>query len=78
MMKYRLVTPGPAMAPEETLLELAKPIRHHRTAENKKTIAEAISALKEVFATKNDVVLITGSGTAAMEMAVGNVVNPGV
>jgi serine---pyruvate transaminase len=77
MMKYRLVTPGPAMAPEETLLELAKPIRHHRTAENKKTIAEAISALKEVFATKNDVVLITGSGTAAMEMAVGNVVKPG-
>lgn len=77
MMKYRLVTPGPAMVPEESLLELAKPVRHHRTAENKKTIAEAISALKEVFATRNDVVLITGSGTAAMEMAVGNVVKPG-
>ena len=77
MMKYRLVTPGPAMAPEETLLELAKPVRHHRTAENKKTIAEAISALKEVFATRNDVAIITGSGTAAMEMAVGNIVKPG-
>jgi aspartate aminotransferase-like enzyme len=77
MMKYRLVTPGPAMAPEETLLELAKPVRHHRTEENKKTIAEALAALKEVFATKNDVALITGSGTAAMEMAVGNIVKPG-
>lgn len=77
MMKYRLVTPGPAMVPEESLLELARPVRHHRTAENKKTIAEALSALKEVFATKNDVALITGSGTAAMEMAVGNIVKPG-
>jgi aspartate aminotransferase-like enzyme len=77
MMKYRLVTPGPAMVPEESLLELARPVRHHRTAENKKTIAEALAALKQVFATKNDVALITGSGTAAMEMAVGNVVKPG-
>src|SRR5215213_1832662 len=77
MMKYRLVTPGPAMVPEESLLELARPVRHHRTAENKKTIAEALAALKEVFATTNDVALITGSGTAAMEMAVGNVVKPG-
>ena len=24
MMKYRLVTPGPAMVPEESLLELAR------------------------------------------------------
>ncbi|HVJ82374.1 MAG TPA: aminotransferase class V-fold PLP-dependent enzyme, partial [Planctomycetia bacterium] len=77
MMKYRLVTPGPAMAPEETLLELAKPIRHHRTAENKALVAEAIAALKQVFATQNDVAILTSSGTGAMEMATANFVRPG-
>jgi aspartate aminotransferase-like enzyme len=77
MMKYRLVTPGPAMAPPETLLELAKPVRHHRTAENKALIAEAIAGLKKVFCTENDVILLTSSGTGAMETAVANFVRPG-
>lgn len=76
MMKYRLVTPGPAMVPEETLLELARPIRHHRTAENKALLAEAFSLLQQVFVTKNDVVILTSSGTGAMETAVANFVRP--
>lgn len=77
MRKYRLVTPGPAMAPAEALLELAKPIRHHRTAENKALIAEALQKLKEVFVTTGDVVIFTSSGTGAMEAAVANVIKPG-
>lgn len=76
-MKYRLVTPGPSMVPSETLLTLAKPVRHHRTAENKAVMAEAISLLKQVFATKNDVAIFTSSGTGAMETAVANFVQPG-
>jgi aspartate aminotransferase-like enzyme len=65
------------MVPEETLLELAKPIRHHRTAENKALVAETLAALKKVFVTENDVAILAGSGTAAMEMAVANFVRPG-
>lgn len=76
-MKYRLVTPGPSMVPTETLLELAKPVRHHRTSENKALMAEAISLLQQVFCTKNDVAILTSSGTGAMETAVANFVAPG-
>ena len=35
MLKQRLFTPGPTPVPEETLLELAKPVTYHRTAEQK-------------------------------------------
>ena len=76
-MKYRLATPGPAMVPPDTLLELAREVRHHRTPENKALIADAIAKLKAVFCTAGDVVILAGSGTAAMEAAVANVVKPG-
>ena len=32
-MKQRLLTPGPTPVPEETLLELARPVNYHRSAE---------------------------------------------
>lgn len=76
-MKYRLVTPGPAMVPPEALAELAKPVFHHRTPENKAMIKECIELLKETFVTKNDVLLFTSSGTGAMEASIANVVKPG-
>lgn len=76
-MKYRLVTPGPAMVPPEVLLELAKPVKHHRTAENKALIAEAIDGLKKVFCTQHSVALFTSSGTGGMEATVANVIRPG-
>lgn len=76
-MKYRLVTPGPSMVPAETLLAMAKPVRHHRTAENKALMAEAISLLQQVFFTKNDIAILTSSGTGAMETAVANFLRPG-
>ena len=41
-MKPRLFTPGPTPVPEETLLELAKPVTYHRTAEQKQVFAEVV------------------------------------
>lgn len=69
MFKYRLLTPGPTPVPEETLLELAKPVRHHRTAEARQVLAEVLDGLRYVFQTKNDVIPLTCSGTGAMEAA---------
>jgi aspartate aminotransferase-like enzyme len=77
MRKPRLMTPGPAMVPEEVLLELARPVIHHRSNEAKEVITEVIEGLKEVFQTQNDVVILTASGTGAMEAAVVNAVPPG-
>src|SRR6516164_8915899 len=77
MRKPRLMTPGPAMVPEDVLLELARPVIHHRSAEAKEVIVEVIDGLKEVFQTKNEILILTASGTGAMETAAVNTVPPG-
>jgi aspartate aminotransferase-like enzyme len=77
MRKPRLMTPGPAMVPEDVLLELARPVIHHRSNEAKRVITEVVEGLKEVFQTQNDVLILTASGTGAMEAAVVNAVPPG-
>ena len=76
-MKHRLYTPGPTSVPPETLLELARPIIHHRTPEFKAAFAEVQEGLKLVFQTKNDVYVITGSGTSAFEAGLLTCVAPG-
>ncbi len=77
MRKPRLMTPGPAPVPEDVLLELARPVIHHRSAEAKEVITEVSANLKEVFQTKNEVLILTASGTGAMEAAAVNTVPPG-
>ena len=77
MRKPRLMTPGPAMVPEDVLLELARPVIHHRSNEAKQVVADVLEGLKEVFQTKNDVMILTASGTGAMEAALVNAVPPG-
>jgi aspartate aminotransferase-like enzyme len=69
-MKPRLFTPGPTAVPEETLLELAKPVTYHRAAEAKAILAEVTEDLKYVFQTANPVFTLTSSGTGGMEAAV--------
>src|SRR5690348_7696701 len=77
LMKYRLYTPGPTSVPEATLLELAKPVRHHRTAEFRAMFNEVQSNLQYVFQTKQTVYTITGSGTAAAEAGIVSTLAPG-
>jgi len=77
MRKPRLMTPGPAPVPEQVLLELARPVIHHRSTEAKEVITEVTAGLKEVFKTKNDVMILTASGTGSMEAAAVNTVPPG-
>jgi aspartate aminotransferase-like enzyme len=76
-MKYRLLTPGPSPVPEETLLELARPVIHHRTPEFKQILTEVLDGLKYTLQTKHDVVPLTCSGTGAMEAALVNSVPRG-
>ncbi|HUR55412.1 MAG TPA: alanine--glyoxylate aminotransferase family protein [Gemmataceae bacterium] len=76
-MKPRLFTPGPTPVPEETLLELAKPVTYHRSAEAKAILAEVSEDLKDVFQTSNPVFTLTSSGTGGMESAVANTLAAG-
>src|SRR3954466_3240929 len=77
MRKPRLMTPGPSSVPEDVLLELARPVIHHRSAEAKQVITEVAAGLKEVLQTGNDVLILTASGTGAMEAAAVNTVPAG-
>jgi aspartate aminotransferase-like enzyme len=71
-MKFRLLTPGPTPVPEETLLELARPVFFHRTPEFRQLLAEVLEDLRYVFQTKNPVLPLTSSGTGGLEAAVAN------
>src|SRR2546430_917345 len=68
-MKGRLLTPGPTPVPEETLLELARPVFYHRSAQFRQLLAEVTEDLQYVFCTKNPVFTLTASGTGGMEAA---------
>ena len=70
MKKFRLFTPGPCAVPEEVLIEMARPFRHHRTDWFKGLMKAATEKLQQVLQTKNEVIIITGSGTAAAEAAI--------
>ncbi|MCX7941123.1 MAG: alanine--glyoxylate aminotransferase family protein [Endomicrobia bacterium] len=77
MKKYFLLTPGPTPVPPEVSQAEARPILHHRTTEFGKIFVEVIEGMKYVFQTANDVLMVTGSGTAAMEAAVVNLLSAG-
>jgi aspartate aminotransferase-like enzyme len=76
-LKKRLLTPGPTTVPEETLLEMAKPVFYHRSPEFRQLLAEVTEGLQYVFCTKNPVITLTCSGTGGLEAALVNCVPPG-
>lgn len=77
MQKNYLLTPGPTPVPPEALLEMAKPIIHHRTPQFKAMLQEAVDGLRYIFRTKNDVFMFASSGTGAMESSISNLLSPG-
>src|SRR5205085_2321881 len=77
MKKYYLITPGPTPIPPEVSSKEGLPILHHRTSEFGAIFVEVIEGLKYVFQTHNELLLITCSGTGAMESAVANLISSG-
>jgi serine---pyruvate transaminase len=73
----RLFSPGPTLVPESALVAMSRQVMHHRTPEFRGILANVLEGLKEVFATRNDVLLLTSSGTGAMEAAVVNLMRRG-
>src|SRR5262245_47991767 len=76
-MKQRLLTPGPTPVPEDTLLELAKPVFYHRSAVFRQMLTEVTEDLKYIFCTKNPVLTLPASGTGGMEAAIASSLPPG-
>jgi aspartate aminotransferase-like enzyme len=55
---------------------MARPMINHRGAEYHQMIADVTEKMKQVFQTKNDLYLLTGSGTGGLEAAVVNMLSP--
>ena len=76
-LKKYLFTPGPAPVPTDVLLEMARPVIHHRTPEFSKVLDQSRARLKPLFGTAQEVILLASTGTGAMESAVTNLLSPG-
>lgn len=70
----KLLIPGPVELDSTVSNAMAKPIMGHRTPVFSEILNKCWSILKEIYNTRNDIALITGSGTSAMEAAVASVV----
>lgn len=77
MKKNYLLAPGPTPVPESALLAMAAPMIHHRTPQFSAIFREAAALLKDVFQTKEDVLILASSGTGAMEGSIVNLYSPG-
>jgi aspartate aminotransferase-like enzyme len=75
--KKRLFTPGPTPVLPEAVLAMSAPILNHRKDDFKRLLRESTAMLKSIYKTENDVLILTSSGTGAMESAVTNFLSPG-
>jgi len=75
--KLMLMIPGPTPVPEKALLALAKHPIGHRSGDFSQIMAEVTENLKWLHQTQNDVLILTGSGTAAMEAGIINFLKRG-
>ncbi len=72
-----LMLPGPTTVHPRVLNAMSQAVVNHRSAKYGEILTETSELMADVFQTKNQAYLLTGSGTAAMEAAVSNVLNPG-
>lgn len=77
IVKERLYTPGPTPLLMEAQARTLTATLHHRTGAFRKLIIETLENLKYFFNTKNQVLILTSSGTGAMEAAFTNLLSSG-
>lgn len=75
--KLTLMIPGPTPVPETVLQALARHPIGHRSGEFQKIVKRTTEQLQWLHQTTNDVLVITGSGTAAMEAGIVNTLSKG-
>ena len=72
-----LMIPGPTPVPEKVLLAMAKHPMGHRSGDFSEIMAEVTQNLKWLHQTQNDLLILTASGTGAMEAGIINFLSRG-
>ena len=76
-MEQNLRTPGPTPIPPAVREAQARQMIDHRGSEFGKMLHETTAGLAELIGTSGEVLLLTGSGSGALEAAVVNTLSPG-
>ena len=69
--------PGPTFVPQSVLAASSRPLINHRGPEFASLLAALTRALQDFLRTQGDVLLLTSSGSGAMEAAVANTLSRG-
>jgi len=77
MLKRYLLAPGPTPVPPDIMLSMAAPIIHHRSPDFLPVLDSAKKGLQWLYQTKNDVLILTSTGTGGMVGAVNNFFSEG-
>src|SRR5579862_446256 len=77
LKKNRLFTPGPTPLLPAAQTAMASYGAHHRTADFRALFTRVLADVKEFIGTKNDVLVLSSSGTGFMEASVSNLTSPG-
>src|ERR1700722_7378963 len=77
LKKNRLFTPGPTPLLPAAQTAMASYGAHHRTAEFRALFTRVLTDIKEFIGTKNDVLVLSSSGTGFMEASISNLTSPG-
>ena len=75
--KTRLFTPGPTPLLPAAQFAMAAADIHHRTPEFRALYTRVLAQLKDFVGTTNDVIILSSSGSGAMEASVSNLTSPG-
>jgi aspartate aminotransferase-like enzyme len=73
----QLRIPGPCPCPDEVLKAVGRQMINHRGKEFGEMQGRILPKLQQCFQTKNDVLILTTSGTGGLESAVVNTLSPG-
>lgn len=77
LRKNRLFTPGPTPILPAAQTAMASFTMHHRTADFRALFSRVLADMKEFIGTKNDVLVLSASGTGVMEGSISNLTSSG-
>lgn len=76
-MKKYMFAPGPTEVPADIVSEMSKPLLYHAEEDFYKIMEEIQGGLRALFQTENPVLMLTGSGSLAMQESVANLFKKG-
>src|ERR671919_471409 len=76
-MEYLVMLPGPTNVPNRVMNAMLTPMINHRSDDFRILYKTIVEKTQKVFQTSNDIVLLTTSGTGAVEASVVNLIRKG-